>query len=72
MSYLKGFYLHFAPKMRNSLTCINLEFHVTFVSRQAGGKKTKACFNLELILGKQISSDSLQQSFCTLKMCHLS
>ena len=59
MSYLKGFYLHFAPKMRNGLTCINLEFQVTIVSRQAGGKKTKACFKLELILGKQISSDSL-------------
>ena len=59
MSYLKGFYLHFVPKLRSGVTCINLEFQVTFVSPQVGGKKTKACFHFELILGKQISSDSL-------------
>lgn len=58
MSYLKGFYLRFAPKMRSGMNCVNLEFQVTFVTPQAGRKK-KACFNLELILGKQISSNSL-------------
>ena len=44
MSYLKGFYLHFAPKMRSGLTCINLEFQVSFVSCQAGGKKNQSLF----------------------------
>ena len=44
MSYLKGFYFHFAPKMRSGVTCINLEFQVTFVSPQERGKKKQSLF----------------------------
>ena len=60
MPYLKGSYLRFTPKMRSGMTCINLEFQVKLFCESSGRqKKTKACFNFELILGKQISSDSL-------------